>query len=337
MAGKVVFGKLRNHLIGTGVAMAGWVAFSYVPNTVGVKYAKRYIEAYSPYCKSVSAELETEDLLNEVIRDINASQAKPVKTDGIEFLQTNQLFPEPFHKGNSSTGAFIGLAIGTRCNAEDVFHYHCPSEVSPEMAKFCLLSREAKKFIFARQICYVEDSYIQFRCLLGLGLITAGSFIQYLCKSALDSLLQMKLNLEIIEAKGKSEVIEDLIFFKKAKAKTHRVLTFFFVSIVGVYIYRLLDAQYNWMLEKNADDKVAHLGPEYRAGGLQFYENVIAGNMFNYKRFGEGCGIDSDGNKIQGKYELIPKHIPLTVRCQYFAMMASQDKTKDSTEPKAAS
>ena len=53
-------------MIGTGVIMAGWVIGSAVPNTLGVKFAKRYIEKNSPYCKNLSAEPETEALLNEV-------------------------------------------------------------------------------------------------------------------------------------------------------------------------------------------------------------------------------------------------------------------------------
>lgn len=46
--------------------------------------------------------------LFQVIQDINARQATPVKRAGIEFLQTNTLYPITFHKGNSSTGSFIG-------------------------------------------------------------------------------------------------------------------------------------------------------------------------------------------------------------------------------------
>lgn len=46
--------------------MVGSVAITYLPNTIGVKYARQYVEASLPYCKSVRAEPETMTLLNQV-------------------------------------------------------------------------------------------------------------------------------------------------------------------------------------------------------------------------------------------------------------------------------
>lgn len=322
MAGNLRFSKLRHHLVGTGVALVGSVAFTYLPNTLGVKYAKQYLQMSLPYCKNVRAEPDTFALLNEVIQDINAKQETPVRKDGIEFLQTNNLYPVPFHKGNSSTGSFIGFPIGTRCNAKDVFFYHSPDNVSLEMAEFCLLSKEAKKFLFAREIYYVEDSYVLFRGLLGASLVVAGSVLHLMWNKSLNSLKEMKLQIKIFDTTGpnKSKTIEEFKRKLEQRAWRQRRYTFFLISIVFIQLYRLINNYYNWELEKCSDEKVASLGPEYKKGGLEYYQKLLEAAKFN-NRVSDGSYFDKAGNLIQGKYPIFFKHVPYTQRYSYFATL----------------
>lgn len=323
MAGHHVFGNLKRHIIGTCAAMAGWAAFTVAPNTLGVKYAKDYLQKHLPYCKSISAEPKTEAILDEVIRDINATRSSPVKKGNIEFLQTNHLYPHPVtHKGIASYAAIIGLPIGTRCNADEVFHYHCQDDNSEHIATFCLLSKEAKKFLFARQIFYVEDSYVHFRCMFGLGLIALGSYLQYALNSTLD--VSKTIQLMKFDAKGRKIALEDYIQILKAKALRQRLYSFVALSLLFVQAYRFIVATYSWTLEEKADKKVAQLGQEYIKGGKEYYFKVLECNLYTYNQFGTDTGVTRAGNIFQGKYPILYKSVPFTERYKFFASLSPE-------------
>jgi hypothetical protein len=196
------------------------------------------------------------------------------------------------------------------------------------MADFCILSREGKKFIFAREIFYVEDSYVMFRFLLGLGLIAAGSLMHFIINSSLDNLKEMKIHIARLDNKSKT-TIEELIRKYKSRAHKQRILTGVLVCLLGAHIYKLLVTDHNWKLEKEADEKVANLGLEYQRGGFEFYEKLLQGNVFSFARLGKSCGCDSEGNVVQSKYLIFRKHIPLTARYQYFTtLMEKNDPSK---------
>lgn len=195
------------------------------------------------------------------------------------------------------------------------------------MAEFCLLSEAAKKFLFAREVYYVEDNYVMFRCLLGIAVVTLGCGVHYWLNSALNSLKEMKLHLKMMETSGKNKaiIIDEFRNMLEFRAWRHSRLTFILVSVVFIQIYRLLNNFYNFELEKSADEKVAQLGPEYRKGGVEYYKKLV--NAGRYSRMlGETDKLDSDGNVIQGKYRVLFKHVPSTQRYLYFVKMAEQDE-----------
>lgn len=195
------------------------------------------------------------------------------------------------------------------------------------MAKFCLLSEAAKKFLFAREVYYVEDNYVMFRCILGIAVVTIGCGVHYLLNSALTSLKEMKLHIKMMETSGKkkSKIVDDFRNILEIRAWRHSRLTFIVVSVVFIQIYRLINNFYNYELERSADEKVAQLGPEYRKGGLEYYGKLV--NAGKYIRLlGETDGLDINGNLIQGKYPVLFKHVPSTQRYMYFVKMAEKDE-----------
>lgn len=195
------------------------------------------------------------------------------------------------------------------------------------MAKFCLLSEAAKKFLFAREVYYVEDNYVMFRCILGIAVVTIGCGVHYLLNSALTSLKEMKLHIKMMETSGKkkSKIVDDFRNILEIRAWRHSRLTFILVSVVFIQIYRLINNFYNYELERSADEKVAQLGPEYRKGGLEYYGKLV--NAGKYIRLlGETDGLDINGNLIQGKYPVLFKHVPSTQRYMYFVKMAEKDE-----------
>lgn len=323
MAGQHFFGNWRKHVIGTCAAMAGWVAFTVGPNTVGIKYAKEYLRSVLPYCKDISADPKTQAILDEVIQDINRTQTSPVKRENIQFIQTNQLYPYPLgHKGISSYSAVVCFPIGTRSNADEVFHYHCQDDDSENIANFCLLSKAAKKFIFARQIFYTEDSYVHLRCLLGLGLIAFGSYLHYALNSTLD--ISKTIQVMKFDAKGRQMALENYIKMLQEKAGRQRVLSFIAIGLIFVQAYIFISSAYSFSLENKSDKKVAELGQEYIEGGKEFYSKVLKANLYTFNMFGNDSGITPAGNIFQGKYPILYKSVPLSERYQYFASLSPE-------------
>lgn len=160
-----------------------------------------------------------------------------------------------------------------------------------------------------------------FRILAGLGITAAGSLVHYGWNYAQDKLKLMKIQIEEMNVEKRKNV-ENLTKELKWKSFKHRMSTFVVLVFVSYQLYKIVDADYNWKLEKAADEKVANLGLDYQRGGREYYSKVM-----NMNRSRKGKDFDRYGDRIQSKYLVFQRHLPLSLRYQYFCSLLSNKGT----------
>ncbi|KAL4222545.1 hypothetical protein ACF0H5_018584 [Mactra antiquata] len=310
--------NLKRHLFGTGLAVVGWMTYSYLPKTYGAKFFKTTVLESLPFCKKAESDPVTKSLINEVIQDINCHQEVPVRRKGIELFQTNALLLQDVtFIGSSRTGAVIALPIGVRSNAHEVFHYHCTIENSIDMATFCILSQAGKKFLIAREIMYCEDNFLLFRSFVGIAFIGVFSVLMYMINSLLS--LRQQLQFSKLQAKiNQQDILKLFITESSILNRRKSTIAGAVLLVVCSVFYKLIIAAYSVQSETDIHNKLANLGPEYITGGKELYEKMILSNKYQYSMFGDQGYYTKTGEFTQGKYSIFHQTLPLSEKLGFF-------------------
>ena len=178
-------------------------------------------------------------------------------------------------------GALIGLPGSFKYNREeDIVRENLKvnnvpvdwtSENGKRLVNALLLSENAKKFAFARQVFYVDSSYVQMDVALRL--------LCGLCAYTLGFNLNRKLNL------------------KSSLKRWARGSIYSLIGSAWFLMYIVLKDMYTCYQDNTADRQAANLGRDYAEGGVEYYSKVLSRNQsirelmgtegpFYYTKFG---------------------------------------------------
>jgi len=95
-----------------------------------------------------------------------------------------------------------------------------------------------------------------------------------------------------------------------------RVLTFFVLCNLGVFVWLLTRTVIEHFYQSNADKKVCDIGLEYIHGGIEYYEKLIQRNLALRNIIPDGKNLYSEqGNKLASISML--SELSLTYRKKY--------------------
>lgn len=312
--GKWVLTRSGRRLAGTLVltGAAGSFLGYYLPNTV---FLSGYKEVTCLYKSGIEVPVsgQVTSLLDEVMNDLGLSQLEK------EISVYTAYGFDIFHAGSTmvTSGGILGVPINFKYSSVEEFD---PTNVTvnnkpvawstaagESLKQSFVLSKEAKKFVLAREIT-------------NLG--TAEPFVYGTLSAGAISMVYTMA----------SSVNTKLDFY--AKPRTVRMFFYGVLSIFGYAFWMLLKDMATVNYEANADRTVADLGEKYAIGGLEFYEKILQRNMALYKLMG------SEGEKLYTAYGndqvlLRTKHMPFTLRRDYMKNRVEEYKKEKGEAPSA--
>lgn len=217
---------------------------------------------------------------------------------------------KPFKAGilHSHTGGIIG--IPWHFTYDDILDVKIPrlslfkmpvdtSRLETEaLAESLVLSRDAKKFAIAHELCLLRES----ECMLNSVLASAFCLISY-------SMSQV--------AKQKFQLY--------TKSLSLRLLLYTTSGFVGAALYFMQKDYFNKKVERNIDAELAKLNNSYLQGGLEYYSKVMKTNMA-LRELLDDYGDKTYDTKGDVVYFLRQKSTPYSERKLFFEMHANTQK-----------
>ncbi|XP_043472227.1 transmembrane protein 177 [Leptopilina heterotoma] len=293
--------------VGTGLCIGinfGVFYAVYLPQTFFIQKLKNLVQL-NEMGKPVEVPEDLKILFNEVIGDLEFQEFERKVVEPFIVCRFR-----PFQAGvlHSTSGGIIGIPWHFTYN--DILDvkipklslFKMPVDVSrletEDLAESLVLSRDAKKFAIAHELCLLRES----ECILNSVFASAFCFLSY----------------------SVSQVVKHK-FHLYTKSLSLRLLLYTTSGFVGAALYFIQKDYYAKKLEKKIDAELAKLNNSYLQGGLEYYSKVMKTNIALRKL------LDDYGDKTyDDKGDLVylwrQKTTPYSERKLFFEMLANTEK-----------